>query len=743
MSARKKEMRSTIVAAESPLLHWILTIGLALFIIIFPYNKALFNGYEYSFESAIYSAAIYGFVLLAATAIYVYRVGWKLNNHRSILSILVLLLPVVYWLSSMQAVSSYYAGFMVKVMFLMAALFLTAIYAGERLPARKIVEYATMLTCYIVVFYGLLILFGQEYFRDGMWLAHDGYRLASVFQYSNTYAGFLSAILLAAVYYAATCTRWYMRLANAIMLVPIFISFLLTYSRGAIVIIPVVILIIVPFLRFAQQIAYIVYAGLTALLSVVILGKLTANTDAIAAIVQPTETKAPSPISMFDSLPFQSWLLLGVAALVNAGLILLIHKKLYPWLETKTKKLAERKWSFAAVPATIIVIGSLAVVILLTSSGVRDLLPDKIAARFETINLQQHSVLERWTFYEDGVKVSKDYPILGAGGGGWQALYEQYQHNPYWSRQAHSYFIQTLVEVGWLGLLLLIGLLSYIYWLYIRSYIRYPERRGSHFIFFIISLTLLLHSAIDFDMSYIYLSAVVFISLGSMIAPYGRLLLIQRLTERKPVPYSKIIYSSTLGLLAVFMLIFAARNVSTLSTFDQTMDNASTGKMSIGDVLPALNSVIKKSPNQSAYSLTKYEVLKQAFDQTQDRKYLEEGIATLQDAKKHDPYNRSILLMLNDAFQKDGNLSEQLAILDEGVSKFQWDIQFYEKAVNANIGAMTSDAANKDKYRERVLELEAEVQRRTAQLATLPPEQMQGRSFSFTPETVQAIENLK
>ncbi|WP_042165754.1 O-antigen ligase family protein [Paenibacillus gorillae] len=743
MSARKKVTRSTIITEKPPLLNWILTIGLALFIIIFPFNKALFNGYEYAFETAIYNAAIYGFVLLAATVIYVYRVGWKLNNHRSLLSILVLLLPVVYWLSSMQAVSSYYAGFMVKVMFLMAALFLAAIYAGERLPARKIIEYATMLTCYIVVFYGLLILFGQEYFRDGMWLAHDGYRLASVFQYSNTYAGFLSAILLAAVYYAATCTRWYMRLANAIMLVPIFISFLLTYSRGAIVIIPVVILILVPFLRFAQQIAYIVYTGLTALLSVVILSKLTANTDAIAAIVQPTETKAPNPISMFDSLPIQSWLLLGAAALVNAGLILLIHKKLYPWLETKTKRLAERRWSFAAVPATIIIIGSLAVIILLTSSGVRDLLPDKIAARFENINLQQHSVLERWTFYEDGLKVSQDYPVLGAGGGGWQALYEQYQHNPYWSRQAHSYFIQTLVEVGWLGLLILIGLLAYIYWLYIRSYIRYAERRGSHFIFFIISLTLLLHSAIDFDMSYIYLSALVFISLGSMLAPYGKLMLINRFADQKSTSYSKIIYSSSIGLLTIILLITSIRSASAIRSFDQTINKASSGQIAINELLPKLNKLIKSKPNQSVFSLTKFEALGQAYDQTHDRKYLEEGILTLQNAKKHDPYNRSIISMLNDAFKKDGNLPEQLAILDEGVSKFQWDIQFYEKAVIANIGAMTSDAANKDKYRERVLELAAEVQSRTAQLATLPPEQMQGRSFSFTPETVQAIENLK
>ncbi|WP_338554862.1 O-antigen ligase family protein [Paenibacillus sp. KS-LC4] len=744
MSARKNATQNTAgLAKEQPLLQGLLTLGLALFVLIFPYDRGLFNGYEYAFESPIYNAAIYGYVLLAATALYAYLTGWRLNNHRSVLSLAILLLPAIYWLSSMQAVSSYYAKFMTFVFFLLAALFLTSLYAAGKVQMRKWLEYGVMLSAYLIVFFGLLNLFGQQYYKDAMWLAHDGYRLSSVFQYSNTYAGFLIAIFLVAAYYAATCERWYMRLANSIMLVPILISFFLAYSRGAIVIIPVMLIVILPFLKLARQFAYVVYAGLSALLTLVILGKITANTEAISAIVQPTGTKAATTISMFDKLPLQSWALLAGAALVNTALILLIHNKLFPWIEKKSERLAQRKWSFVAFPVAIIIVGLLAAVLLITSDGIRDLLPEKIASRFENINLQQHSVLERWTFYEDGLKVAKDYPLLGAGGGGWQALYEQYQNNPYWSRQAHSFFIQTLVEVGWIGFAALIGLLVYVYFLYIRSYIRHPERRGSHLIFFILATTLLLHSAIDFDMSYVYLSTLLFISLGAMLAPYGKSLAFKQETEHVQGSTMKWIYPSAIGVLAVVLLIGSARENSANHTFQETYNTAAAGQAQLNQLLPSLDKAIKISPDHSVFSLTKYEWLMQAYEQTQNATMKEQALQTLAAGKANDPYNRTFILAQYENFKKDGNTTEMLKVLEEGISKFRWDIVLYDHAIVEYVAAMSSDAGNADAYRSRALEIKAEVERRIAQLAALPPEQSQGREFNFTSAMQQALATIE
>ncbi|MGM0884304.1 MAG: O-antigen ligase family protein [Bacillota bacterium] len=746
MSTRKKAISTTKpLTSDFPLLKWIGTIGIALFLVIFPYERGLFNGYELSFEPAIYGAIIFGYVLLLLTAAYVFR-SWQLNSYRSILSIAVMLLPVVYWLSSFQAFSSYYAKFMTLVYFLLAALFLGGLYFAESKFSRKTIEYALMLSSYMIVLFGLLNLFGQIYYRDALWLAHDGYRLTSVFQYSNTYAGFLAALFLVSLYYAVHCIRPTARLIHAAMLVPIWISFMFTYSRGAIVIIPVMVLILMPFLRLTKQIAYILFMGLSVLVSMGILGKLTADADSIAKLVQPTAEKTQSPISLFSSLPLQSWGLLLLGTVITAGLIMLYHAKASAPLEARMAKLASYKWSFAAVPAIIVALSSVAVVSLLSSNAIRSLLPDKIAARFENINLQQHSVLERLTFYKDGLRVAEDYPLLGGGGGAWQAIYEQYQNNPYWSRQAHSFFVQVLVETGWIGLITLAGLLAFLYFLYIRSFIRYPELRGSHFIFFIMSLTLLLHSAIDFDMSYVFISAIVFLSLGCMIAPYSSKLIIDRPAGVSGRLWQQRVYPSILALLAIVLLVVAARENGAIQKYDKAV-SAAQQQTPLNQLLPILDDAIQTSPKHSAFLLTKANWLEQAYTQTKEKSLLTDSLSSLEQAKAHDPYNRSILLSHYRLLQENGQLEESLKVLEDGVGKFPWDINLYEAALTSYSSA-SKKAHNEQnnalakQYEERILALSKEVQRRIDQLALLPEEQQQGRSFSFTPAMEQAIAEL-
>ncbi len=744
MSARNNAKSSTQPnAADLSLLRWIGTIGLALFLVIFPYERGLFNGYELGFEAPIYGAIIFGYILLIVTAAYMFR-STLINSYRGILSIAVMVLPLIYWLSSFQAVSSYYAKFMTLVFFLLAALFISGLYFAESKLSRKTIEYALMLSSYLVVIFGILNLFGQMYYRDALWLAHDGYRLASVFQYSNTYASFLVALFLVSLYYAVHCIRPSARLIHAAMLVPIWISFMFTYSRGAIVVIPVMVLILLPFLRFTKQIAYLIFMVLSVVVSMAILGKLTTNADAIAALVQPTESKAQSPISLFSSLPLQSWGLLLLGMVITAGLILLYHTKANVFLEARLTKLSAFKWSFTVVPVVAIVLAAVAAGSLLGSSAIRGLLPEKIATRFENINLQQHSVLERLTFYKDGLHVAEDYPLLGGGGGAWQAMYEQYQNNPYWSRQAHSFFVQVLVETGWVGLIALIVLLAFVYSLYIRSFIRYPELRGSHFIFFILSLSLLIHSAIDFDMSYLFISALVFISLGCMLAPYSNKLLIKRLNGKTKHPWQKVAYPAVVALLSLSLLFVAIRENIGVQRYEKAYTLALEQQTPLDQLLPALEKAIKISPTHSTFLMTKADWLEQAYKQTSDSNYLVEAISTVKQGRDSDPYNRGLLLAQYRLLQQKGQFEDSLAIIDEGVSKFPWDIKLYEAAVTsyakANQTALSEQKGDKAKeYAQRVTDLSNEVKRRIEQLASLPPEQQQGRSFAITPTMQEAI----
>lgn len=743
MAAKKRPLAGNSTGfGNASFMGWLGAVAIALFFLIYPYERGMFNGYEPGFESIINRGLIYAFVLLTLFAVFLFR-NWRLNSHVAILSIAVFLLPLIYWLSSLNAVSGYYAGYMTLVYGAYAGLLLVSLYAARATATRAVIEGGIMLAGAMIVLFGLFNLFGQTYKQDALWLAHDGYRLTSVFQYSNTYAGFLIALFLAAAYYAAHSARTSVRLAAAAMLAPVWLSFMLTYSRGAIVIIPVIVLLVLPFLRLSKQIAYLLYMMVSIVAVMLVLGKVSANTASIAEIVQPTAEKAPSTISMFTSLPLQSWGLLLLTMTISAGVVWFYHAKLEKWVERKLEKWSNRKLSIVIVPAAIVILGTVAAALLLGSPAIRGLLPDQLADRLANINFQQHSVLERFTFYKDGLNVANDYPLLGAGGGAWQAVYEQYQNNPYVSRQAHSFFVQVLVETGWIGLLAMIGIMAYIYFLYIRSHIRHPEKRGSHLVFYIISLSLLVHSAIDFDMSYIYIAALVFVSLGCMAAAFGDKLTISRLDAMGSKPWKNMIFPGIVGLVAVAMLFVTIQNNRAILIYNETLEKAYRQQASFQELMDSMDKAISIAPKQSAYAVTKADWLLQAYDQNKEDIMLLMASSTIAKAEEHNSYSRELFNYKIKLFQTTGQMDNLLLTVNETLIKYPWDITFYETAMNsynqARVTAIASqDGTKAEEYATKIREIGTEVQRRVDLLATLPPEQQQGRNFALT-ETMNAI----
>ncbi|MFD0961819.1 O-antigen ligase family protein [Paenibacillus chungangensis] len=745
--ATKRDYPGNTGRGEVSPLWWLGAIGLALFFIFFPYDRGLFNGYESSFEPPIYKSAIYIFILSFLPLIYLIR-NWKISNHTGIMSIAVMLIPLVYWISSMQAVSDYYADFMVMVYGMFALFFINGLYTAGAVQTRYIIEGGIMIAGGIIVLFGLFNLFGQTYYMDALWRAHDGYRLTSVFQYSNTYAGFLIALFLACLYYASHSGNRYIRLMNAAFLVPIWISFMLTFSRGAFVIIPIVVLLTIPLLKLTKQITYLLYMVFSVAVSMIILGKITTIMNDIAAIVQPTGSKTPSTISLFNSLPATGWGLLLAASLVSAAFVWLYHAKLETWVESKLARIADRKWSFLLIPALIVVITIASAALLLSSPAVRGLLPQQLADRFENINFNQHSVLERLTFYKDGLKAASDYPVIGAGGGAWQAMYEQYQNNPYESRQAHSFYVQVLVEVGWLGLAILIGFIAYAYFLYIRSHIRHPELRGSHLVFFILSLSLLAHSAMDFDMSYVYIGALVFLSLGCMLAPFRNKLEIASLSNVQFNDWRKSVYPALLAVICFTLLIVTSIHYSAASRYNETITMAVEQKASYAQLMEMLDKSIDQAPDQATYSVTKVSWILQVYEQSKDPELLKQAQQTLDSARKHDEYNRGLLSLQIRLHQLNGKLEDTLPVLDEALLKFPWMIEMYEHAMLAygdvrRIALQSKDEEKASQYEQRIRDLEAEVNRRMTMLETLPEEQKQGRSFYFTTPMKEVLASLK
>ncbi len=228
------------------------------------------------------------------------------------------------------------------------------------------------------------------------------------------------------------------------MLVPIFVSFILTLSRGALVVFPVVYLIVILLMKPGKQILMLIYSALVTAVSLIVLTPI-------------TDIGVTQWSSFSHELANRGWLYLISASVALTLLIVFVQRFVKPILEDNVTRLDQQRFARAYFPLGVALLGVISIFLLFGNSGLLNIFPENIKQRIENINFAQNSVLERGTFYKDSIKLSSDYPIIGAGGGAWSALYEKYQNNPYVSRQAHNFFLQYLVEVGWLGLVIFIA----------------------------------------------------------------------------------------------------------------------------------------------------------------------------------------------------------------------------------------------------------------------------------------------
>lgn len=98
----------------------------------------------------------------------------------------------------------------------------------------------------------------------------------------------------------------------------------------------------------------------------------------------------------------------------------------------------------------------------------------------------------RTTMYGDAWKLYMNSPWIGYGGDAWRILFRKIQSLPYVGTEVHSGYIDMLLDLGAVGLMIrLLGLISMLVGLI--------KLRSALLPSFIV---LILHSAIDFDMSY-------------------------------------------------------------------------------------------------------------------------------------------------------------------------------------------------------------------------------------------------
>ncbi|MEK4734060.1 O-antigen ligase family protein [Paenibacillus sp. FSL L8-0641] len=731
-----KQAKTSTRDDKRPAMFWVLIVGMTLFLAWAPFQAALFNGQMLEFEKPLYWALIISTILLILGIVTYYK-KFKLEDQRDWLAVLVILLPLTFVLSLISAASHYLAMNMVVVQCIYASFFIITLYALRDRLSNQIIQTAIMTVAYIIIGFGLINWFGQWAFAgrlvdwfssmvsgnryiDAIKIDTNGPRLTSVFQYANTYAAFLMAFLFAAIFCLMKSKTWYGKATHAFMLVPILVSLFLTLSRGGLIMLPVVFVLLLLFFKPARQILWLLHCAIAGVVSLAILSPITnwglelnqTYNGAVAA---------------------KGWGLLLGASLVTAVVLWLVQTSLGARLEKWMQGLASRKLSNLWLPVgSVVVIGVIA--FLLIGTGLRSFLPANVETRLENINFQQHSVLERITFYRDASKLIADYPLIGAGGGGWATLYGKYQDYGYTSAQAHNFFMQYLVETGIFGFIIFMAFILYIFYKYIKGYTKSDEEnRDSHFLYLILAMSILLHSLLDFNMSYVFMGILVFIGLGGMAVamdaqPVKRLAM-------KPEGFRPI-YSIVIGVLSIVLLFVGLRFVQASNAAWEA--KALESSNSFEQRQAAYNKDLNLRPTHIDSIVGLSSMYYQVYKQTKREEFYTGGMAIVDLGLQAEPYNRNMLFIKMRLEQAKGNNDKAFAILENNRANFIWDLDWYNLLITqafefGNKARLAKDSAKEQKYFQAGLAAYQQVLDGVAHLKTIPPEIQLIRTFEVTP----------
>ncbi len=732
------------------ILFWCMLIITGIFLLWAPYQRALFNGLGSDFDRAIITSFIWGAILLFIVAVYSFF-NFKYRTYKDFLTIAVWLVPLSYLISVIGAASGHFAVNSVYIHITYAIFFILGVIIASNRMGNAIIQQVIILSGYLIVIFGLLnwlgnlniankiaTLFtdlgGYPAYNHAVMFDSNGARLTAVFQYANSYAAYLMILLFIGLFLIVKSNKWYTILLHSLMVVPILVSFFLTLSRGALVALPVILLILLFFFSLHRQIIYILYLGLAGIASLIIL-----NTVTNAGIELQKGFNA--------ALSWQGWSRILLASIVYALVVWALQSYISPWLKAKLDNKITWRFSTIAIPAGSVVLGAICAFLLLTDSGVTQLLPENIKHRVENINFAQHSVLERGTFFKDSFKLWKDYPIFGAGGGGWAALYEQYQSNPYTSRQAHNFFLQYLVEVGLFGLLIFLALLAAVFVPYIKNFISSSqEKKDERFLFCILIIALLIHSAIDFNLSYVYLGLLLFVSLGSLasgIENWNAPLASRVHEKEKIVKYS---FSSIMTVLSIIVLVVSIRSMSGNQWFRQALAGASQNAP-YQEIVEHADKALRIQPSHPDYFELKFSIMSQIAPQTGDPQMYEEVNRLFEDFTRKEP-NHKFLYDVRDPrsgksygqvnnFINQRNFLGALSVNTDGMNLYPWDINFYENQISilfelGNNAREENNSELTDQYWQEAFEVYNVVLDKRKQLDALPEEQLEGRPFYVT-----------
>ncbi|MDQ6607161.1 MAG: O-antigen ligase family protein, partial [Actinomycetota bacterium] len=131
------------------------------------------------------------------------------------------------------------------------------------------------------------------------------------------------------------------------------------------------------------------------------------------------------------------------------------------------------------------------------------------ATRYETLQSN------RYEYWRVALRAFGDEPLRGVGAGGWAVYWLRYRHIKESARDAHSLPLQTLAEVGLVGVLLLVAFLVGVGWAARDALARAPGLAAGPAAGFVVWLA---HAPLDWDWEMPAVTLIAIALAGALIA---------------------------------------------------------------------------------------------------------------------------------------------------------------------------------------------------------------------------------
>jgi tetratricopeptide (TPR) repeat protein len=618
-------------------MHWFIFISLTILFVLTPYQKGLY-----------FNSDIYGFHIIIGTLflLMIIRLFIKKEVPELKKVFIILLLPLCYLISLMVAETPKGAWDTLLRWVTYSAFFLLLYWTSLKPKIKILSPMFFQFTGVWITFFMLLSYYGIIEYRNTLILN----RFSSVFQYPNTFAMVLGVFLLFSL---INLTRDKLSLYSIVFyslpLIAYFVCFIQTYSRGMMLVFPVVWFIGLALLNVKKQIEYILYSTGTVLCSLIVYFAMTKG--------QALDKPYPG---------------LGLFLITTIILIALImFAKIYSQrLEKRDFSLFKsRKFSRYTIPTVLVVLLILGFLDITNEGLVFQQLPERLQDRVSDVSIQSSTAKERLLFFKDTLEISQESPFIGFGGQAWSVLYKKYQELPYQSNKVHNGYFEWLLDTGWIGLITFLIVMSYFFTFILLKYSSAEDRSFQTAIITSL-LTIFIHSFIDFNFSYGTIWFLIFWLLVMGI--------INKEDKKKgedSTKANKWMYSGLTGfsILVLICIIISYRFMHASQFYN---DAKETKRLVEKQVL--LEKAVAYDPNNTVYLMQLGKVYATKLKNTN---YGEELHSLTEKMASLEPNNSKVLFNAATLLEMSGDYNKAISYYDKALSVDYYNTQLYEKSI--------------------------------------------------------------